>query len=115
MPEIIGFCYVKNYIQGYAPKKYEAWMKNTKGILKNSNTKKVYVYDLKGNFVEEVNSQLECCQKYKINVCNIIRSLNETIRLNKMFNRKRKFLFRRTKDDESILKLRQLHLNNDIV
>lgn len=107
----IGFIYVKDWFEGYKPIIVKAWQKGTKGVLKNKNKKEVYVYNLRGNFIEKINSQLECCNKYNINPCNLVRSLNEDIRINRFFNRKRKFLFRRTNNDINIIKLQQQQIN----
>ncbi len=108
----IGFIYVKDYKQDFKPKKCEAWMKGTKGVLKNVNKKAVYVYDIKGNFIEEIGSQLECSLKYNIQAANLVRSLSEELRIDRFFNRKRKFIFRRDKNDKNLEILRKL--NNEI-
>lgn len=102
-----GFLYIKDWFEGYKPIQVEAWMKNTKGLIKNTNKKAVYVYDIDGNFIEKIESQLECCNKYNINPCNLVRSLNEKIRLDRLFNRRRKFIFRRNSNDETIKTLQK--------
>lgn len=105
----VGFIYKKEYKEGFRPRKSEAWMKGTKEVIKNENKNIVYVYDIEGYFVEEIKSQLECSLKYNIHPANLVRSLNEKLRIDRFFNRKRKFIFRREKDDKDLEILRQLN------
>jgi group I intron endonuclease len=103
---IFGFIYEKDYYKGYKPKIIVAWMKGTKGVLKNPNKSPVYVYDSLGNFIEKIDSQLECSKKYNIRPSNLNRSINDDIRLEELSKRKRKFFFRKNFEEDAIIIIR---------
>lgn len=74
-----GYIYSKDYFDGYIPHKTKAWNQGknyTIDVVPKS--KKIFVYDCYGRFIEELDSIILTSKKYNIASANIIAKLNKT-------------------------------------
>lgn len=85
-------------------------IKPIKGI-KNKNSKKIYVFDREGKFLEEIYSLNSCAEKFNISKATIsyqvvLKTINlNLIKTNYIFNYNKDIIFKRTSDIDKYKKI----------
>ena len=72
-----GYIDSNDYFEGFKPKELTVWNKDVKGLTNEKNRKKIFVFNLYGEFVCNFDSVSQCADYFNTDLGNISRKLNK--------------------------------------